>query len=167
LKPADRIKNYFLCWRRYSDELEWLRPDQCSSLVLPRPLVIINGAFDLLHAGHMRLIFNARDRAKTLICLMDTDDKVRESKGPGRPVMSFLRRAATLSYMPIDYLVPISSDKDFVQAVRGLKPDLRVLSKEYVGHKSRVEVPTIFIREFGLHSADIIARCAKVTSAKA
>lgn len=160
-----RIKNYdFMCRERNREveELPWVRVEDFLCLDLPHPIVLVNGCFDLLHSGHMKIIFAARDRAETLVCAMDSDRRVSESKGVGRPLMSWIERAVTLGYMPIDYLVEIDTDKEFKQLVKNLSPDLRVQGQEREGKPSRVGVPKMFVRDWGIHTSEIVRRCKEV-----
>src|SRR5579864_2512667 len=118
--------NYYLYRERTYEDVPWVRPGDFILGTLKSPIVLINGAFDILHAPHMRLIFAARHKAGTLVCALDSDEKIRQEKGPGRPILTFVERAASLNYMPIDIIVEINSRKDMDQLITTLKPDLRV-----------------------------------------
>ena len=48
--------------------------------------VFVNGTFDLLHPGHIALLNYARSLGNYVIVGIDTDDRVREKKGPTRPI---------------------------------------------------------------------------------
>ena len=96
------MKPYFHHRDHLEHEVPWLWATDFKNLELKRPIVLINGAFDVLHAPHMRLIFAARHKAATLICALDEDEKIRASKGPSRPILTFAERAACLNYMPIE-----------------------------------------------------------------
>ena len=157
-KEPARIKNYRLAKENYHGELPWVRVEDFAKLKLKRPIVLLNGAFDLLHSGHMKAIFHSRRHAKTLVCALDSDAKVAASK-PGRPILSWIERATSLGYMPIDYLVEINSNEEFVKLVEILKPDLRVLGAEYREHNSRIpDVPALFIHDSGIRTSEIVRR---------
>ena len=126
---------------------------------LIRPIGIINGSYDLIHASHLRLINEARWRAGSLIALLDSDRKIRKSKGGRRPIMSWGERASALFYSGCDYVMEVDSDDDFLTAIEHLQPDFRVLGAEYQGRKSRLpHIHTIYTTERGPHSQDIIDR---------
>jgi bifunctional ADP-heptose synthase (sugar kinase/adenylyltransferase) len=73
--------------------------------------------------------------------------------------MTFIERATTLGYMPIDALVEVGSDEDMRRLVATLAPDLRVQGAEYAGHATRFpHVCRCFVPDTGLHTSDIIAR---------
>lgn len=124
-----------------------------------RPIGIINGAFDLLHGSHLRLINEARWRAGTLVALLDSDRKITESKGNTRPIMHFGERAAAIFYSGADIVVEIDNDEDFLLAVTALQPDFRVLGQEYQNKTSRLShIHTIYTVDRGVHTTTIIDR---------
>jgi cytidyltransferase-like protein len=151
-------------WRRYRDtegaQLPWVRASELRHLPLAGPVVLINGAFDLLHAGHMRLIFAARAQGATLVVALDTDEKVRREKGAARPFQSFAERSAALNYMPVDLIVPVGTRRDMDQVVAACH--LRVQSDEYLGRPSRYpSVPKLFVRNSRTHTTALAERIAQ------
>ena len=164
-KPS-RLKHYFTTHVRVKevDELPWVRPPGLSKLTLPRPVVLVNGCFDLFHPAHAKLIFAAREKATpgTLVCALDSDDRVREMKGPQRPIMTFIERATMLGYMPVDYLVEVDGDEDMVALIEAIKPDLRVQGSDHKGRKTRFpSIPKMFVSRTKFSSTDIINRIIK------
>lgn len=159
---AKRIHNYYIAHENNPEEVEWMRPKEFKGLELPRPVVLVNGAFDILHSGHMKILFRARERALTLVVAMDSDARVAR-KGPGRPIQSFIERATTMNYMPVDYLVEIDSDRDMVDLVGSLRPDLRVQGYDYKGKDSKFpEIPKCFVKNGSMRTSKIIERCQRV-----
>src|SRR6478609_7363304 len=141
-RPPARLINAFIARnRRFDlpdpDEMPWIRVPAMGRIELPRPVVLVNGAFDLLHAGHAKLIFAARDQAKTLVCALDSDDKVSMEKGVGRPIQTYIERATMLGFMPIDVLVEVGSAKEMHRLIAALRPDLRVQGAEYASRPTR------------------------------
>jgi rfaE bifunctional protein nucleotidyltransferase chain/domain len=51
-----------------------------------RPLVVTNGCFDILHAGHVTYLENARNHGVSLLVGVNDDASVRELKGANRPI---------------------------------------------------------------------------------
>lgn len=131
--------------------MPWLRPEDFKELDLAHPIILINGAFDLLHSGHWKIIQRARRNAATLICALDSDLRVAQ-KDPRRPIQTYIERATMLGYTPLDYLVEINSDRDMYTLIRGVKPDLRVQGPEYRERDSKYPwIPKAFVS--GLNKA--------------
>ncbi len=159
-----RLKNYTFLRDRREDELDWVRPTHFKGLDLPRPIGLINGCFDVLHSGHMRMIFQAREHCKTLVCAMDSDRLIKEQKhidsqGIQRPVLSWVERATALGYMPIDYLVEIDNTKEMNTLIQHLDPDFRVQGVEYKTKPTRYPyLHKLFVRSAGMRTSEIIRR---------
>jgi rfaE bifunctional protein nucleotidyltransferase chain/domain len=69
-------------------------------------LVLTNGCFDLLHAGHVRLLQRARRMGEALAVAVNSDASVRRLKGRGRPITPQRERLEILaSLQPVDYVV--------------------------------------------------------------
>lgn len=142
------------------EEIPWVRAADLATRDLKRPIVLIGGAFDLLHRSHMRLIDAAREKAAdgTLICMLDSDRKIREEKGEGRPVLDWVERATTLNYSPVDFIVEIDSVDDMDAVVAATKPDLRVLGMEYRTKPSRYSCRTMLVRAGSIHTSELVKR---------
>lgn len=152
------MRNYFLYRERDTRDIPWVRPRDFAKLNLPRPIVLVNGAFDLLHSSHMRLIFAARHKGATLVCALDGDAKIAKEKGPERPVLSWVERAVALNYMPIDAIVEITKPKDMDILMATLKPDLRVRSEADRNYPSRYDTKRMLVREGRIHTSYIVDR---------
>lgn len=153
-----RFQNFYLHRENDWQEIPWLRPHEFKGLDLPRPVVVINGAFDLLHRTHMRLIFAAAHKAGTLICALDSDEKVAKEKGPERPICDFIERATTLNYMPINYITEIKAPRDLTKLFEVVQPDLRVQGMDYKDKPSRFKTPKMLVREGSIHTGAIVER---------
>jgi len=155
-------KTWFTC-KQHEDVLSALQNTTALSLnkvkLLPRPLGMINGGFDILTSGHLRLIGEARHRCATLVALLDSDAKLRRTKGKLRPIMSWPQRATSLYYCGADAVFEVDNDFEFVTIVGAIDPDFRVLGVEYKGHPSRFPgIPTIYVRDSGIHTTDIVTK---------
>lgn len=159
----NRIRNSYIAHEVTTDELPWVRPADFGAMVdLPRPVVVVNGAFDLLHKGHMKVIFAARQRGRTVVVAMDSDARVAR-KGPGRPIQNFIERATTLNYMPVDYIVEIESDKDMAALMENLRPDLRVQGFDHATHPTKYPgVPKCFVKVGSVRTSKIVERIKKL-----
>ena len=69
-------------------------------------VVFTNGCFDILHAGHVRYLEQAKSYGDILVLGLNTDASVRENKGPQRPINSERDRAAVVGALrAVDYVV--------------------------------------------------------------
>ena len=89
-------------------------------------LVTINGCFDLLHIGHLRILGQALTKGDRLIVLINDDESVRQYKGPTRPVFPLIfRRTALFMLEPVSIIMPFSGDNPLV-ALGKIAPDVHV-----------------------------------------
>ena len=96
-----------------------------------KKIVLTNGCFDFLHAGHMKLFSASRQLGDVLIVAIDDDASVRQLKGTGRPVISARERLRTLSTLEtIDYVVEFSSDR-LLDLIEAIKPDILTKGSNY------------------------------------
>lgn len=138
----------------------WYRAEDFAEEKPPRPIVLVNGTFDLFHAGHAKLLWVAAKKAVggTLIVAMDGDDLATAKKR--QPIQTWLERACMFRYTPVDYLVEINNDEEFLELVKNTRPDLRVRGAEYRGKASRLgcDIPTLWVHDSGSHTSDLITR---------
>lgn len=99
-------------------------------------IVVINGVFDILHIGHIKLFKYAKSLAEKvqLIVLIDSDDRVKELKGSSRPINSQNKRLEMLQAIKyIDYVLIFYSEKDLILYLKAAKPDVMVKGADYRG----------------------------------
>ncbi len=90
-----------------------------------------NGAFDLLHVGHVRYLEAARQEADRLIVAVNDDASVRGLKGADRPVMPDVARAEVVAALrAVDYVV-IFSEPTVTPLLELLKPDVHCKGTDY------------------------------------
>lgn len=96
-----------------------------------RRVVFTNGCFDLLHAGHVRLLEAARAQGDLLVVGLNSDASVRRLKGPSRPVLPEAERAeALLALEAVDRVVLYEQDTP-LETIRALVPDLLVKGADW------------------------------------
>lgn len=96
-----------------------------------RKVVWTNGCFDILHAGHVRSIEDAKAQGDILIVGVNSDASVRQLKGEGRPVFSEADRAELLAALQaVDY-VTVFDSLDPVAALRIVQPDVHCKGADY------------------------------------
>jgi D-beta-D-heptose 7-phosphate kinase/D-beta-D-heptose 1-phosphate adenosyltransferase len=90
-----------------------------------------NGCFDILHAGHVALLRQAREACDRLVIGLNDDASVTRLKGEGRPVNSETTRAAVLaSLQDVDLLTVFSEDTP-LDLIERLKPDVLIKGRDY------------------------------------
>jgi len=95
-------------------------------------VVFTNGCFDLLHPGHVNYLEDAKKLGDVLIIGLNSDDSIRNLKGPLRPVNDLADRAHMLAALrSVDLVVPFSEDTP-INLIKALLPDVLVKGGDYV-----------------------------------
>ena len=94
-------------------------------------IVLANGCFDILHAGHVRYLEGAAGEGDCLIVAVNDDAATRRLKGNSRPVMHDVDRAEILAALRcVDYVL-IFPDLTVDRVIRELKPDIHAKGTDY------------------------------------
>lgn len=94
--------------------------------------VFVNGTFDVLHPGHIALLRYAVDLGHYLMVAIDTDRRVQELKGAGRPFFdSADRQFMVESISGVDEVVVFDSDQELEDIIRTYAPDIMVKGSDY------------------------------------
>ena len=96
-----------------------------------RRLVVTNGCFDLLHAGHVTYLEQSAAQGYLLLVGCNGDDSVRELKGSGRPVNGEEDRALVLAGLESVGAVVVFHEKNAVNFLRMAQPDVYVKGGDY------------------------------------
>ncbi|MDI6827006.1 MAG: 3-deoxy-manno-octulosonate cytidylyltransferase [Armatimonadota bacterium] len=96
-----------------------------------KTIVFTNGCFDILHIGHVRYLRMAKALGDCLIVGINTDDSVRQIKGPERPLVPELERAEVLAALEFVDYVSLFSELTPVKLILELKPDIHVKGGDY------------------------------------
>jgi rfaE bifunctional protein nucleotidyltransferase chain/domain len=96
-----------------------------------RQVVFANGAFDLLHAGHVRYLEGARNEGNWLVVGVNSDASVARSKGIGRPIIPAAERAEIVAALEsVDAVVVFEEDSPSA-LLEELKPDVHAKGTDY------------------------------------
>lgn len=97
--------------------------------------IVINGTFDMLHIGHIRLLECARSYPQSFVyVLIDSDRRVRELKGASRPVNNQYERSTLLSSLRmVDRVDIFDTDQELEEYIRLFQPDLMIKGSDYRG----------------------------------
>lgn len=96
-----------------------------------RTIALCNGAFDLLHVGHLRYLEGARALADLLVVAVNSDASVRALRGEGRPVIPADERAQLVAGLWCVDVVTIFDDLDVRGVLRAVRPHLHVKGTDY------------------------------------
>ena len=98
-----------------------------------RKICLTNGCFDLLHAGHIKLLGFARAQGDLLVVALNSDRSVRQLKGEGRPIYSAADRAEILAALQVvDYVVTFD-EPHANDIIRSVRPDVLVKGADWHG----------------------------------
>lgn len=101
------------------DELEQLKK-------AGKKIVFTNGCFDILHIGHTRYLYAARELGDYLIVAVNSDISIKSIKGPKRPIIGEEERAEMLSALGcVDMVVMFDEDTPY-ETLKELVPDILV-----------------------------------------
>ena len=99
---------------------------------LPRPLVMTNGVFDVLHRGHVSYLAQARDLGASLLLAINTDASARRlGKGPERPLNQQADRAFMLAALQSVDMVSFFDEDTPVALIGEVRPDILVKGGDY------------------------------------
>jgi len=111
-------------------------------------VVMTNGCFDILHAGHVTYLEQAARLGDRLIVAVNNDASVTRLKGSGRPVVPLAQRMAVLAGLAaVDWVVPFSEDTP-ERLICAVRPDCLVKGGDYTpeaiaGHQCAKEVQVL------------------------
>jgi D-beta-D-heptose 7-phosphate kinase/D-beta-D-heptose 1-phosphate adenosyltransferase len=96
-----------------------------------RRVVLTNGCFDLLHAGHVALLEAARREGDVLVVALNSDVSVRALKGAARPIVPAVERAELLLALEsVDHVVCYDEPTP-IEIIRALVPDVLVKGADW------------------------------------
>ena len=95
---------------------------------------IVFSSFDLLHAGHVAMLSEAKNHCDYLICGLQTDPTIDRPDTKNKPVQSIVERQIQLAACRyVDEVVVYSTEQDLVDLLLILPVDVRILGVEYSG----------------------------------
>jgi rfaE bifunctional protein nucleotidyltransferase chain/domain len=96
--------------------------------------IIVNGTFDILHRGHIMMLEYARSLGDELLVCIDTDRRIKELKGPTRPINNEADRMFMLESLRCVTSVSVFDDvDDLIDQIKQYKPDIMVKGSDYQG----------------------------------
>lgn len=100
---------------------------------LPKPVVLTNGVFDILHRGHVTYLAQARELGASLVVAVNTDASVKRlGKGDDRPLNTLADRMAVLAALEAVSLVVEFDEDTALEVVQEARPDIYAKGGDYV-----------------------------------
>ena len=125
--------------------------------------VWINGSFDILHIGHIRLINFAKSFGSVMVGL-DTDQRISEKKGSSRPLNTLSDRVEFISNINgVNSVVSFSSDLELSNLIKEYNPDYFVIGDDYLGKQiigSEYAKEIVYFNKInGYSTTELIHKC--------
>lgn len=115
---------------------KWIAPELVVSKVETikqqgKTVVTLNGSFDLLHAGHLQIIYEASRQGDILIVALNTDSSIQKYKSPKRPIVPFVSRARVMAALGVVDFVTSFDETDPRALLEKIRPHVHVNGAEY------------------------------------
>jgi len=94
-------------------------------------LATLNGSFDLLHAGHLFIVYEASKQADILIVALNSDASIRQYKKGDRPIIPLSYRLQMVAALEFVHFVTWFEETDPRELLEKIKPDVHVNGAEY------------------------------------
>jgi D-beta-D-heptose 7-phosphate kinase/D-beta-D-heptose 1-phosphate adenosyltransferase len=97
--------------------------------------IIVNGTFDIVHLGHLRLLQYAKTFPDSFVyVLIDSDSRIKQLKGSDRPINNEYERASLLAELKsVDRVDIFNTDKELEDLIRDYEPDIMIKGSDYKG----------------------------------
>lgn len=115
---------------------KWIAPDEIVERVEHmkskfNKIATLNGSFDLLHPGHLHMLYQASRQADILIVALNSDSSIQKYKSPLRPIIPLEDRLRMLAAIEFVSYVTSFEETDPCELLKKIKPDVHVNGAEY------------------------------------
>ncbi len=140
-------------------ERKFITPDSLQNKVKEikasnKTIATLNGSFDLLHAGHLEMIYQASLQADVLIVGLNTDESIRQYKSPSRPIISLEDRKKMMAALEFVDYVTWFSEVDPRVMLQKICPDVHVNGAEY--GENCIEAATVKEKGGKIHIVSLV-----------
>ena len=111
-----------------------------------KKIVLTNGCFDILHAGHITYLSKAKSLGDALVIGLNSDTSVKELKGKSRPIVPQKNRAIVLAALESVDFVVIFNELTPAKLIKAIKPDVLVKGGDW---KKENIVGSNFVESYG------------------
>jgi D-glycero-beta-D-manno-heptose 1-phosphate adenylyltransferase len=121
----------------------------------------LNGSFDLLHAGHLHIIYEASKQADVLIVALNSDQSIKEYKSKQRPIVPLESRIEMMTALGFVDYVTWFDETTPCKILGKIKPHVHINGAEYGSHCIEAEV----VKKYGgeLYLVDRVAGLSTTT----
>lgn len=96
--------------------------------------VFTNGCFDIVHPGHLRMLKYCASLGDHVLVGIDSDSRVKELKGPSRPINSEeIRKFILLNFRWVNDVKVFSNDDELTELVKDYEPDYMIVGSDWQG----------------------------------
>jgi D-beta-D-heptose 7-phosphate kinase/D-beta-D-heptose 1-phosphate adenosyltransferase len=99
-----------------------------------KKIVFTNGCFDILHSGHIDLLYRARALADAMVVAINSDASVARMKGPNRPIIPQAERAELLAGLEMVDFVCVFDEDTPLEAILRIRPDVLVKGADWTAN---------------------------------
>lgn len=129
LSPKNKSLEEFLASK-------YIAPEKIEDTVLRlkeegKTIATLNGSFDLMHAGHLEMIYQASLVADVLIVALNSDASIKKYKSPLRPIISLEYRMKMMAALGFVTYVTYFEETDPIALLTKIKPHVHVNGSEY------------------------------------
>lgn len=117
-------------------------------------IATLNGSFDLLHAGHLHIIYEASQAADVLIVALNSDASIKKYKSLERPIISLEYRLQMMAALEFVDFVTWFDETDPIDLLSRIKPNVHVNGAEYGEHC--IEAQTVKLNGGKLHIVNLV-----------
>ena len=140
-------------------QVKWIDPllieDKISLLrAAGKRIATLNGSFDLMHAGHLEIIYQASLQADILIVALNTDRSIQQYKSPLRPIIPLQDRLQMMAALEMVDYVTWFDETDPRALLSRIRPDVHVNGAEY--KENCIEAETVTSCGGRLHLVQLI-----------
>jgi len=119
-----------------------------------KTIATLNGSFDLLHAGHLEMIYQASLQADVLIIALNTDTSIQQYKSALRPIIPLGYRLKMMAALEMVDYVTWFDETDPRQILHRIKPDVHVNGAEY--GENCIEAETVLSHGGRIHIVPLV-----------
>jgi rfaE bifunctional protein nucleotidyltransferase chain/domain len=128
-----------------------------------KKIVTINGSFDLLHAGHLHMLYEASTLGDILIVALNSDESIKQYKSMHRPIIPLEYRLQMMAALEFVSYVTWFHETDPREILKVIKPDVHVNGAEYGENCIEAEV----VKQHGrLHIVPLVPGLSTTTIVK-